>query len=141
QSLGAASVESVPGKPSITVTAIDTGGFALPFLAATAPAGSIQISQTGTTQTSGANAHGIVAQSISSSGAAGPITVTYAGSIHADGMDADGIRAQSQGAGSNNGNIAITINGQGIVSGGGGAGAAIRFIDGGNNTLVNDGTL
>jgi len=74
-------------------------------------------------------------------------------------MNADGIVAQSTGVAAsptdttspfpnlsptavpNNGDIAITINGQGTVSGGTGSGAAVRFIDGRNNTLVNYGTL
>ena len=159
QSLGAASVEGVAGKPSITVNAIPTTGFLLPGLTGTAIAGGITINQTGTTRTSGAHAHGIVAQSISSQGAGGAITITYNGSIFASGLDADGIRAQSLGvaasptdttspypalsttAVANNGDIAITVNGQSTVSGGAGAGAAIRFIDGHNNTLVNYGTL
>jgi hypothetical protein len=159
QSLGAASVQGVAGKPSINVVAIDTNGFILPGLTGTAKAGAITINQTGTTQTSGANAHGIVAQSISSMGAGGNIAITYDGSITANGLDADGIRAQSKGVAAsvtdttspfpalsatavpNNGDIAITIKGQGTVSGGAGDGAAIRFIDGHNNTLVNYGTL
>jgi hypothetical protein len=153
QSFGAASAVGT------VVTAINTSPFVLPFLTGTATAGNITINQTGTTLTSGANAHGILAQSVSSLGAGGAIAITYNGSITASGMDADGIVAQSTGVAAdpahtltpfpalsttavpNNGNITITINGQGTVSGGLGAGAAVRFIDGNNNTLVNYGTL
>ncbi|MDB5735473.1 MAG: Outer rane autotransporter barrel [Alphaproteobacteria bacterium] len=153
QSFGAASAVGT------VVTPIATQAFILPFLTGMAKAGSITINQTGTTITSGANAHGILAQSVSSLGSGGAISITYNGSITASGMDADGIVAQSTGvaadpahtptpfpnllatAVADNGNIAITINGQGTVSGGLGAGAAVRFIDGNNNTLVNYGTL
>jgi hypothetical protein len=153
QSFGAASAVGT------VVTAIDTQPYLLPFLTGMAQAGSIIIDQTGTTTTSGAAAHGILAQSVSSMGSGGNVTITYNGSITASGMDADGIVAQSTGvaadathtpmafpgqsatAVADNGNIAITINGKGIVSGGLGSGAAVRFIDGNNNTLVNYGTL
>ena len=153
ESFGAAG--ATPG--STTVTAIDATG--LLGITGKAVAGNITLTQTGTTTTTGADAHGILVQSVSTQGKAGNITITYNGSINASGADADGIVAQSSGvaislvalpgpvsSGStnsvpNNGNIAITINGSGTVSGGSGTGAAVRFIGGSTNTLTNYGTL
>ena len=68
QSFGAASAQGT------VVTAINTQPYILPALTGMAKAGDITINQTGTTITSGANAHGIVAQSVSSLGAGGAIT-------------------------------------------------------------------
>ena len=159
QSLGAATAQGIAGKAGTSVVASVTNPAQLPFLSGIAVGGAISIDHTGVINTSGANSHGIVAQSVSSMGAGGAVTITFNGSITAAGQDADGIMAQSTGLAAspttpnapfpnlsptavpNNGDIAITINGQGTVSGGLGAGAAIRFIDGNNNTLVNNGTL
>jgi hypothetical protein len=159
QSLGAATAQSASGQSGATITSVPTDNFLLPFLTGKAKAGAIGISQTGNITTTGKAAHGIVAQSVSSMGAAGAVTITVDGKVDASGLDADGIQAQSDGVAAsptdpispypnksatavpNNGNIAITVSANATVSGGLGTGAAIRFQDGKDNTLLNRGTL
>ncbi|MEQ1600752.1 MAG: hypothetical protein HOP04_03115 [Methylophilaceae bacterium] len=93
----------------------------------------------GTIGTLGDGAHGLFAQSVASQGVAGNVDITLNGSISASGKDANGIYAQS-GGGGGNGDIKVTIN-SGLVSGGSGAGAGVKFLGGANNQLTNDGSI
>ncbi|MBS0396423.1 MAG: autotransporter domain-containing protein, partial [Proteobacteria bacterium] len=124
--------------------------------------GAVSVTSTGSIATSGAGAHGVFAQSIGGGGGvafgpatfglpfafagsngdagmAGDVTVTTSADISATGANAFAILAQSEG-GSGNGRIAIDVNG-GHVTGGSGAGAAVGFLGGSDNRLVNHGTL
>ena len=127
-------------------------------------AGTVTVVQTGTIITTGEGSHGIIAQSaagvekrVAPDGTvsdpsdltnpgpivqanAGAVSVTVNGSINASGKNADGIVAQSLG-GTSNGNITINITTTGTVSGGTDDGAAVRILDGNNNTLTSHGTL
>ncbi|WP_116810539.1 autotransporter outer membrane beta-barrel domain-containing protein [Steroidobacter cummioxidans] len=105
---------------------------------ASGTAGTVTINQTGNITTWGENAHAIVAQSAAGEDFGRDVTISINGVIQALADDADGIFAHSQGD-RGNGNISITIEGGGVR--GGAEGAAVRFIDGANNTLVNRGVL
>lgn len=105
---------------------------------ASGTAGAVTVNQTGDITTRGANAHAILAQSSAGQDFGRDVTVNVNGVIQAFAADADGIFAHSRGD-QGNGNIAITISGGGIR--GGAEGAAVRFVDGANNTLVNRGEL
>ncbi len=105
---------------------------------ASGTAGTVNVSQTGNITTLGANAHAIVAQSAAGQDFARDVTISVNGVIQALADDADGIFAHSHGD-QGNGNISVTIAGGGVR--GGADGAAVRFTDGANNTLVNRGVL
>lgn len=105
---------------------------------ASGTAGTVTVTQTGNITTWGANAHAIVAQSAAGQDFGRDVAVSVNGVIQALADDADGIFAHSKGD-QGNGNISITIAGGGVR--GGAEGAAVRFTDGANNTLVNRGVL
>ncbi|MFC4314442.1 hypothetical protein ACFPN2_35580 [Steroidobacter flavus] len=105
---------------------------------ASGTAGTVTVTQTGNITTQGENAHAIVAQSAAGQDFGRDITISVNGAIQALAADADGIFAHSKGD-QGNGNISITIAGGGVR--GGAEGAAVRFTDGANNTLVNRGEL
>jgi hypothetical protein len=105
---------------------------------ASGTAGAVTVDQTGDVTTHGANAHAILAQSSAGQDFGRDVTINLNGVIQAIAADADGIFAHSRGD-RGNGNIAITISGGGVR--GGAEGAAVRFIDGANNTLVNRGEV
>ncbi len=125
--------------------------------------GAVAVAQSGDITTTGAAAHGIVAQSCAGDeepfvevpepdteteamvaaaplrNLAGAVAVTLAGKIDVAGAEAVGIVAQSAG-GDAAGAISITVN-SGSINGGSGGGTAVRFLDGAANTLTNRGTL
>jgi hypothetical protein len=101
-------------------------------------AGDVIVQYTGNIQTLGDGAHGILAQSAAGQGAGGKVSVTIDGNIWANGEDADGILAQSVGLGGAD-NITIDVNG--VVQGGTGSGAGVRFLDGADNSLINHGAI
>jgi hypothetical protein len=105
---------------------------------ASGTAGTVLVDHTGDITTSGANSHAILAQSSAGQDFGRDVTINVDGLVDARAADADGIFAHSKGD-QGNGNIAITIAGGGIR--GGAESAAVRFVDGANNTLVNRGQV
>ncbi|HEY5755346.1 MAG TPA: hypothetical protein VIU34_05955 [Steroidobacter sp.] len=105
---------------------------------ASGTAGTVSVTQVGNITTHGENAHAIVAQSAAGTDFGRDVTISVNGVIQALADDADGIFAHSKGD-QGNGNISITIEGGGVRAGA--EGAAVRFTDGANNTLVNRGVL
>ncbi|MGH8186277.1 MAG: hypothetical protein ACREUC_06915, partial [Steroidobacteraceae bacterium] len=101
--------------------------------------GVIQVTQRGNIAVLGDAADGIFAQSDAANGTGGNVQINVAGHIEAGGAHANGIRAHSQGN-LGSGNIAVTIE-SGSVRGGTETGAAVRFIDGADNTLTNRGEI
>ncbi|OOG21477.1 hypothetical protein B1C78_16055 [Thioalkalivibrio denitrificans] len=110
--------------------------------------GAVSVHHDGVILTSGAAAHGIMAQSVGGvdndvyEGDGGPVSVSIDGHIHVEGIDATAILAQSLGGGSGGqGNIYILVEDGGTVLGGSGAGAGVRLLDGADNQLINHGTV
>ncbi|HVS26486.1 MAG TPA: autotransporter domain-containing protein [Burkholderiales bacterium] len=107
-------------------------------------ASDVTVTHMGDITTTGDGSHGILAQSGGGGVAqnkAGNVNVTVKGNVTISGANADGIRAQSIGVTpAANGNISVDIL-SGIVQGGSGTGAGVRFQDGANNTLTNHGTI
>ena len=115
--------------------------------------GAVAVTVDGSIATSGANAFGIVAQSIGGGGGFGgdqsgafagntdstvagdaeTVAVTQSGSITTTGANSTGIFAQSQGP-ENNGAVTVTING--AVTGGSGGGSGVWIAAGVNNLLT-----
>jgi uncharacterized protein with beta-barrel porin domain len=137
---------------SIGVNAMGAGGGA-------GNGGAAIVNSSGTIMTTGANAYGILAQSIGGggglagqndgdlltvkiggatggSGTGGAVTVTHSGSIYALGADSHGIFAQSYGP-DGNGNITINVTGGEIV--GGGVNAAVAGSTGGAGIYIDQG--
>jgi hypothetical protein len=112
----------------------------------------VSVSVDGGITTNGANAFGIVAQSIggggglggvggtgfagsanaNASGTAGNVQVTQSGTLYANGAGSTGILAQSQGP---SGNGTVTVNVNGTVQGGSGNASGVWVADGYNNVL------
>jgi uncharacterized protein with beta-barrel porin domain len=97
--------------------------------------GNVTVVHSGNINTLGYGSHGIFAQSAGGLLSGGAVNVTLNGNITAQGVDSDGILAQSVG-GTGGNNIAINII-SGTVQGGSGSGAAVKFLDGKDNTLDN----
>jgi hypothetical protein len=114
--------------------------------------GAVSVSYNGSLATSGANAHGIVAQSIGGGGglAGGPqggfagsvagangngntVSVTQAGTLVAGGAGSAGIFAQSQGP-IDQAAVSVTVNGS--VQGGSGSGSGVWISAGKHNQLT-----
>uniref|UniRef100_UPI0031D3348F autotransporter domain-containing protein n=1 Tax=Inquilinus sp. TaxID=1932117 RepID=UPI0031D3348F len=115
--------------------------------------GAVSVTTEGSITTTGANAFGILAQSIAGGGGfggdqaggfagntsfgkagnGGTVTVTQNGSINTTGTNSVGIFAQSQGP-DDNGAVDVTING--AVAGGSGAGSGVWISAGKNNLLT-----
>jgi len=113
----------------------------------------VAVTTEGSINTSGANAFGILAQSIgggggfggdtsgafagntnaSASGVGGTVTVNQSGTINTTGTNSVGIFAQSQGPQDNNA-VNVTVNG--AVTGGSGRGSGIWIAAGKNNVLT-----
>ncbi|HKT79156.1 MAG TPA: autotransporter domain-containing protein, partial [Vicinamibacterales bacterium] len=103
--------------------------------------GIVTVNQTGNITTLGDAANGIFAQSAGGTNLGRDVTVNVNGSIVTSGLESNAIVAQSLGQGGN-GNIAVNLNSSiGIVQGGLGTGAAVRFLDGRDNTLTNHSML
>jgi uncharacterized protein with beta-barrel porin domain len=126
----------------------DVGGIAFAgSVGGNGSGGAVSVTHTGTISTFGNVAHGIFAQSaggnsadgVSYLGAGGKVTVTLDGNITVHGANADGILAQSVGMDGVD-NIDITVV-SGTVQGGSGTGAAVRILNGADNTLTNHGTI
>jgi hypothetical protein len=120
--------------------------------AANGSGGQVAVSVDGSVTTHGANAFGVVAQSIggggglggvgstgfagnsnpNASGTAGNVQVTQSGTLSANGAGSTGILAQSQGPG---GNGTVTVNVNGTVQGGSGGASGVWIADGYNNVL------
>ncbi len=121
--------------------------------------GAVSVTVDGTITTTGAMAHGIIAQSIGGGGGlggdgsgtfagstagdmgsafgSGDVTVTTQGAISATGADAVGIFAQSMGAantGTDVGTVAVNVSAD--VTGGSGAGVGILVASGTGNTVT-----
>lgn len=100
----------------------------------------------GTVGVSGDDAYGISA--ISSGGAAGSgsggeggdVTVTAGADITASGTNGIGIYGESTGT-TTAGDIKVTIDSGGTVTASGDSAVAIKFVNGGSNTLTNNGTI
>lgn len=139
----------------------DPAGFIRPSISANGGSGgAVSVSYDGTLTTGGANAHGIVAQSIGGGGglAGGPqggfagsvgyggvantVSVTQSGRLQVGGAGSSGIFAQSD-AGSSDAynNSTVVING--FVQGGSGTGSGVWIASGKNNQLTvnTDGSL
>ena len=101
--------------------------------------GNVTVVHSGNINTLGYGSHGIFAQSAGGLLSGGAVNVTLNGNITAQGVDSDGILAQSVG-GTGGNNIAINII-SGTVQGGSGSGAAVKFLDGKDNTLDNRGAI
>ena len=127
----------------------------------------VSVTNTGDIQTTGAGAHGIVAQSIGGgggivgggifanslstsgpfagsaggTGSAGQVKVDNQANIYAMGKDSIAIFAQSANASGLGGPITIDIAAGKTVAGGSGAGNAVRMIGGATNTLTNNGAV
>jgi hypothetical protein len=116
--------------------------------------GAIHFTQTGDIIAAGAGAYGIVAQSIGGGGGwvdglfsgtaggagkGGAITLNLAGTVAAPTDGAYGVFAQSSG-GQGGSDIAIVLS-SGEIVGGTGSGAAVGFVDGASNSLMNFGTI
>jgi uncharacterized protein with beta-barrel porin domain len=115
--------------------------------------GAVAVTTEGSINTSGANAFGILAQSIgggggfggdqsgafagntdaSAAGNGGTVTVTQSGTINTTGANSVGIFAQSQGPADND-TVTVTVNG--TVAGGSGSGSGIWVAAGRNNLLT-----
>lgn len=123
----------------------------LPTTFNSSSAGSVSVSYNGNLTTVGANAYGIIAQSIggggglaggpqggfagsvsSSAGNASSVTVNQSGTLSATGSDSTGIMAQSQGGQSEQ---SVTVNINGSVTGGTNSGKGVWILDGRNNVV------
>jgi hypothetical protein len=100
--------------------------------------GNVHVIHTGTILTEGDQSHGIVAQSHGHAG--GVVNVNVLGDVIANGAESDGIVAESLGSRSGGGNIIVIVDG-GIVQGGTGSGAGVRFSGGADNLLTNRGAI
>jgi uncharacterized protein with beta-barrel porin domain len=100
--------------------------------------GNVHVIHTGTILTEGDQSHGIVAQSHGRSG--GVVNVNVLGDVIANGSDSDGIVVESLGSHSGGGNIIVIVD-EGVVQGGTGSGAGVRFSGGADNLLTNRGTI
>lgn len=120
--------------------------------------GAVNVTVNSNLTTSGANAFGIIAQSIggggglggdadggfagstgtagNSSGTGGDVTVTQSGAINATGSGSTGIFAQSDGP---DGTGVVTVNVNGTVAGGSGSQASGVWIAGNNSNVLNVG--
>jgi hypothetical protein len=114
-----------------------TGGFG--------SGGDVRVVHQGDITTQGRAADGIYIQSAGGQGNAvsrgmgGSVDVTVSGDILAQGEDSDGIVALSNGT-DGSGDIRINILG-GTVEGGSGSSTGVRFVDGADNRLDNQGTV
>ncbi|CAB3897953.1 hypothetical protein LMG26686_04336 [Achromobacter mucicolens] len=123
----------------------------LPTAFSSGTAGNVTVSFDGNLSTAGANAYGIIAQSIggggglaggpqagfagsvsSATGNAGSVTVNQSGTLSVTGSDATGIMAQSQGGQSEQG---VTVNINGSVSGGSNSGKGVWILSGRDNVV------
>ncbi len=133
------------------------GGFVSPALTLSAAnsgnGGLIRFTQTGDIVALGANSDGVVAQSLGGgggwiegvfagsaggSGRGGAIELTLPGATFAPGANSTAVLAQSLGTGGG-GNIKLTSTG--LIRGGSGSGAGVRFAGGANNSVLTSGSI
>ncbi|HYD28092.1 autotransporter outer membrane beta-barrel domain-containing protein [Brevundimonas sp.] len=115
--------------------------------------GSIHFDQTGDIVVTGAGAYGLIAQSLGGgggwvdgvfagtaggAGAGGTIDLSIAGAVFAPGVGSTAIFAQSLGAG---GGGDITLSSDGLIRGGSGSGAGVRFDGGATNLIQSSGSI
>ena len=103
---------------------------------ATGSAGRVTITHTGNITTYGDSAHGIFAQSAAGMGTGGVVEINYTGSISVYGSNSYAVLVQSRGDQAPD-NMLLTFR-NGVIQG---ANAAVRFADGGDNTLQNYSTV
>ena len=145
---GLAAVQTSTGKP-LTPQALSVIGGGGSGAATTLTVGK-------PVSTTGAGAHGVVAQSIGGggglagafagsaggAGTGGKVQVSLQADVRADGADADAIMAQSAGGtGGSGSDIALDIASGVAVRGGTGSGAGVRLRDGAQNSVLNRGVI
>ncbi|MFW6146610.1 MAG: dockerin type I domain-containing protein, partial [Planctomycetota bacterium] len=91
---------------------VDVGVAFLGSAGGAGSAGDVTITHTGTVETFGPSAHGILAQSASTQGAAGAATVVADGQVNVRGRDAVGIFAQSSSSHGAAEAVTVVVNGQ-----------------------------
>jgi uncharacterized protein YhjY with autotransporter beta-barrel domain len=99
----------------------------------------VTVIHSGTIETNGERAHGIVAQSAAGQGLGRDVTIALSGDVTAYGASSDGILAQSRGD-AGRGNVTIDIT-SGTVTGGTGESAGVRILEGANNVVMNRGVI
>ncbi len=102
--------------------------------------GNVVVDHSGDIVTFGDVSHGVFAQSAGGTGSGGDVMVTVDGNIAANGLGSDGVVVQSRGD-AGVGDVTVTLLGAGVVQGGTGDAAGVRFLDGGTNVVANGGLL
>jgi len=103
-------------------------------------AGSVTVQYDGTLTTTGANAHGIFAQSAAGTGSAAPVMVDVSGTVQVSGSNAHGVFATATG-GAGNSSITVTIDEGASVAATGDDGYAVYLLGGTGKEVENHGTL